>query len=136
MAANYEIISQMPVVEVIPPNRTRTVTEVTALAKPSEVVFYLRFVPAAYTKANVARTVDAVADGLNKDSSVAGVIGIHIDQDVGANGQLVEYGVVTVESTSGNSQDVLRAVQTWLFLDTFDNKVAAAVKKLDDIEAL
>jgi hypothetical protein len=134
MAATYEIVSSMPVVEIMPPNRTRTVTEVAARAKPSGVVFYLRFPPAAYTTANVRRTVAAVAEGLNKDSEVPGVAGIHIEQDTDASNQLVEYGVVTVESTSGNSQGVIRAVQTWLFLDTFDNKVAALRKKLDDLE--
>ena len=65
-----------------------------------------------------------------------GVLGIHIEQDVGQNGQLVEYGVVTVESTSGNSQTEIRKVQTWLFLSTFPDVIGAARKKLDDIEGL
>jgi hypothetical protein len=136
MAANYRILSQMPVVEIIPPNRTRAVTEITAEAVPSGVIFYFRLVPVAYNATNIKTIAANVAEGLNKDSSVPGVVGISIELDVGANNQLVEYGVVTVESSSGNSQSEIRAVQTWLFNDQFDNKVAAARKKLDDIEAL
>lgn len=136
MAATYDILSQMPVLEFMPPNRTRTMTEITAQAQPSGVVFYFRVTPSSYNAANIKMVCASVAGALNKDSNVPGVIGLRIEQDVGQDGQLVEYGIATVESSTGNSQTEIRKVQTWLFLDTFDNQVAAARKKLDDIEGL
>lgn len=137
MADNYTVMAVTPVTEFIPPNKSRQVHEVTAQAQPSGVIFFLRYVDAAFNKANVAATVGAVAGALNTDSNVPGVAGITIEQDVAQDGNIVEYGVVTVESTSGNSSTDLRDVQTWLFsLAPFRTKVAAARDKLDAIEAL
>lgn len=136
MAADYTVLANQLVTEFLPPNKTRQVHEITAQADPSGIVFYLRFVDAAYTTAIIARDVGAVAGELNKNAKVPGVAGIRIEQDIDANGQIVEYGIVTVESTSGDSSTELRAIQTWIYASTFEAKVAAARDKLDAIEAL
>jgi hypothetical protein len=137
MADNYDVVAITPVTEFIPPNKSRQVHEVTAMAQPSGVIFYLRFQDAAFNPSNVAVTTGAVANGLNIDSNVPGVIGISIEQDIDAGGNIVEYGVVTVQSTSGNSETEIRDKQGWLFtLDSFRARVAAARDKLDAIEEL
>lgn len=136
MAEDYTIVATNVVTEFLPPNRQRNVHEVTAQAEPSGVIFYLRFQREAFTPANVARTVQQVAAGLNRDAEVPGVVGIRIEQDLDANGQIIEYGIVTIESSSGDSTTERRGVQTWLYLTTFDDVVAAERAKLDAIEAL
>ena len=134
MAATYTILSQTPAFELIPPNKLRRVTEVIAQAQPSGVIFYLRFPPAAYTKATVALDCNAVATQLNKDMNVDGVVGIRIEQDIDANNQLTEWGVTTVESDSGNSQGEIRDIETYLFSSEFVKRVTALRNKLNDIE--
>ena len=136
MAGTYEILAQAPAFELVPPNKLRKVTEITGRALPSGIVFYFRVLPAAYTKAHVAAVASGIAEGLNKDANVPGVVGITIEQDVGANNEIREMGVVTVESSSGNSTAEIRELQTFLYLETFPARVAALRDKLDSIEAL
>lgn len=134
MAATYDIVSQTPAFELIPPNKLRRVTEVIAQAKPSGVIFFVRFPPSQYNPTQVALVCNSVATQLNKDMKVPGVVGITIEQDIDQNNQIVEFGVTTVESDSGNSIGEIREIQTYLFTDDFVKKVTALRNKLNAIE--
>src|SRR5262245_15378665 len=133
--ANYRIVSQEPGFEFVPPNKMRRVQEIIGEAVPSGVIFYFRLQPQAYNAQNVKTIATNVAEELNKDANVPGVVGIRIEQDVNANNQIVEMGVTTVESDSGNSTDEIRDVQTYLFTDQFEPRVKAMRAKLNAIEA-
>lgn len=137
MGTSYNVIANQQVTEFLTATTSRTVHEITAQSDPSGVVFYTRYVDAAYTAVNIKNTLEPLGAYLNDISNDPGVAGIVIEQDIDVSGQIVEYAVVTVESDSGNSQQTIRDVQTWIFTrDTFDSRVAAARDKLNAIEAL
>jgi len=136
MAETYQIQSITPDVQLVPPNKTMPIKVVTVRAIPSDVVFFFTVVQADFSKSHIELIARDIAAALNRDALVPGVVDIAVTEEINASLQRFPVATVTVESTSGQSDDQITVKYGALFDDRFDKAVAAARAKLDDIESL
>ena len=136
MAQLFEILSQYPTVEFVPPNRTRDVRRVVAEAKPSGVVFYFNVAGVGGGTSAVTPVAQHLATLMNTLFNRPGVVGVVNEEDVGTDGQLGVWTVVTVESTSGDSQGEVRMPFADALGDAGYKKVGALRTELNQVEAL
>lgn len=136
MADTYEIVSTVPDVELVPPNRTRPVRVVTARAIPSDVVFFFTVVKADFSAQHIGLIAHDIAAALNRDAKVEGVEAIEIGESINASLQRFPSATVTVSSTNGNAEDEISVPYGELFDDRFAARVEKARAKLDAIVEL
>lgn len=132
--ALYKIISQETVTEFVPPNRTREKHEIWARADASGVVFTTRIRPADYAQAHVKLILGTLANYSNILADQPGVIGVAMVQNIDSNNIVVTHWVITVESTSGDSEQTLNLSYGEGFDERGYNKIAAAREKLNAVE--
>jgi hypothetical protein len=101
VADNYDPLSSQSVVELISPTETAEREQVTARAKPSGVVYSVRFPPALFTPEAVNDLLSVQADFYNRLAAHPYVVGIAELQDIGVNNEIVDKLLVTISSTNG-----------------------------------
>ncbi len=136
MAELYAIIGSVSTIELIGSGSTRPIRLVTARAEPSGFVYTFRVVKGDFQPSHVNLIAHDIAQALNKDADVPGVVDVSIYQDVDNAGQYVSKATVTVESTSGDSEEDVSMPYGSLFGADFAKRVGAARKNLDEIEEL
>lgn len=136
MADLYDVIGQETVTEFVPPQTTRQKHQVTAVAKPSGVVFVTRVASADWNANNLGLILHDLAVYMNKLAARPGVVSVDEQQDVNANNQLTNSFLVTVESSSGDGSADVRLTYGEAFGSDGYAKIQAARDKLDAIEEL
>lgn len=136
MADLYSVLSVIPETELIPPNRIRTVHEMTLRAKPSGVIFYYRAAPVDFNPAHLELILPEIAEVVNRAAAVPGVESLSVEQDLTPENFLDNKWLAVVASSSGDSLAEVRAPYGAIFDQTFAKKVAAARANLDALEKL
>lgn len=136
MADAFQVLSVESQVERLGPTKTRAVKIVTAVAKESGVVFWLKVLPANYTTAYINQRGGVVAEEMNTLAAKPGVVGVRVNEDTDGSDRFIQTVTVTVESSSGDSQDDVHL--SWAEAQGAAGyaKVAAARSHLDDIEGI
>lgn len=136
MAALYDILGTEESVERIGPTRVRDIHIITAVAKPSGVVYWFSREQAGMAPADVALTAHDLAVAMNTLADKPGVVGIRWEQNTSAYDLFTTTVVVTVESASGNSSADVRLAYGDAQGPAGYKKVAAQRAALDALEAL
>lgn len=131
----YTILASGPDVELQGSTDVRDVQAVTVQARPSNVIFTLRFLPEAYVPAIVANLCGSFAGYFNELVKIPGVAGVSTFQDIDAADQLQDVMRITVRSTSGITSFPVDEPQFGRRLDYLAPEIAAKVSELDAIEA-
>lgn len=136
MADSFSNVTTTPYVELVPPNKTRTVYIVTAQADPSGVVFFVPVVKVDLAPARLDLILGTLAEVFNTLADKPGVESITVEQGLNAANVLQQRVVVGVVSSSGDSDTTV----TLKWGEAQDQrgyaKIAAARAQLDDIEGL
>jgi hypothetical protein len=136
VATLYSILGSVSTVELIGGSSTRPVRLITARAEPSGVVFTFRVAPADFVASHVALIAHDIAQRLNIDAAVPGVVDLTVYLDVNQQGQYVYKATATVESSSGDSSADVAVPYNSLWDDRFDTLIERERANLDAIEAL
>lgn len=136
MADLFDILSTEPSVERIGPTKVRDIRIITAVAKPSGVVFSFPVVPADYGASHVNLIAHDTAVAFNTLAAKPGVVAVRVEQNTDAADRFVWIVYVTVESSSGNSEADVRL--SWGEAWGAGNyaKITKARQQLDEIEGL
>lgn len=149
--AAYEFLTSEATIQVLSPDIVRDAQRITARAQASQVVYSLLFAPyPTDEQGTVIWSSQAIADQLSywagiwdSNSMVRGVLGIALTQIVDSLGQLQDVALVSVSSSSGNSQaqitlppkEWLPSVEGTTLTKSFPDAVAETVAQLDAVEA-
>lgn len=135
MADNFEVVGAQVVAERLTPTELIDRQRVYVRALPSNVVFPLDFaVGVDITPAE--GDMSTIADTFNNAAKVPGVVDIVVNEDTDAGGYIVLTGTTTVVSTSGKSSTEVSSAYSALGRAAWKDQVAAAVARLDALEAL
>jgi hypothetical protein len=136
MADTFTILSQEPTIERLGPTKTRPITIVTAIAKESGVVYWIKVLPANMTNAYLTQRNTTVARAMDTLAAKPGVIGVRVLEDTDPSDRFIQIVVVTVESSSGASTDDVRLSWEQAQGSAGYQRVAAVRARLDDVEGL
>jgi hypothetical protein len=131
----YTILESGPDVELMGATDVKDVQAVTVQARPSNVIFTLRFLPEAYVPSIVASLTGQFAGYFNAMTQIPGVAGVTTFQDVNDADMLDDVMRIVVRSTSGKSSFPIEEHQFGRRLDLIAEQVAATRANLDAIEA-
>ena len=123
-------------VELVGGSKIRDVYDAEATTTPSGVYFQFRVPVALADPGSIQATAEAISVSLESLFTVPGVVGIEYVQDVSPANLLVDYVLIYVQSTSGLSTDYVRWPLESVDLRVLAGPLAAAIAKLDTIEAL
>lgn len=135
MPDSYDFIDAAADVDILGSAVTRNVMRVTALAKPSGVVWVSTIPIENYTAEFVGTALTRQAGVFNTAAAHRNVVGLSTIQDVGINNQFIDLAIVTLTSTSGKTLRDYRAGYAVLEGAVFDEWVASRVATLDAVEA-
>jgi hypothetical protein len=136
MAANYSILSQQRVDQYEPGGRVVSKYEVWAIAQPSGVAFVFRVTPLDYGTTVVGTVAQQLAHYINLMAAQPGVVSIEFEQGVVGDNSVDTTMLVTVESDTGNSTDVVRMPYALLQHDPPWTRLTAAIATLNAVEGL
>jgi hypothetical protein len=136
MAANYSILSQQRVDQYEPGGRVVSKYEIWAIAQPSGVAFVFRVTPLDYGTTVVGTVAAQLAHYINLMAAQPGVASIEFEQGVVGDNSVDTTLLVTVESDSGNSTDLVRMPYALLQHDPPWTRLNAAIATLNEVEAL
>lgn len=134
MAANYTGLTQRPGVQFIGGTQTRNVQIVSITTQPHGVYFEFQVPQADATAAVVKQDANGFASVIEALFAIDGVAGIEWTQQPTTSGQLADHLLITVQSSSGDSTDLLDEPFSQLTQADVAKKVAAIVADLDDAE--
>lgn len=128
-------IASGPDIELIGVSDVQDVQYMTAQARPSNVVFTLRFLPEVFEPNYVAEVTGQFAGYFNAMVQIPGVSGVTTFQDINDADVLNDVMRIVVRSTSGRTSFPIEDHQFGRRLDYIAQDVASVRANLDAIEA-
>lgn len=121
-------------VELLGGAKTQDVYEVSTSTTPGNVYFQFRVPVYLADPGSLRATAEAMSVSIESVLSLTGVVGMEYVQDVNQANLLVDYMLIYVTSSSGESSDYLRWPLASIDLRVVATPVAALIAKLDAFE--
>jgi hypothetical protein len=134
-AGAWTQIASGPDVELMGATDVQDVQYMTAQARPSNVIFTLRFLPEVFEPNYVSEVTGQFAGYFNAMVQIPGVAGVSTFQDINDADVLDDVMRIVVRSTSGRTTFPIEDHQFGRRLDYVAQDVAATRANLDAIEA-
>ena len=136
MADAFQIISVEPTIERLGPTKTRPIRILTAIAKQSGVVYWIKVLNKDFTDSYLTQRNNTVAAEMNTLAAKPGVVAVTVLEDTDGSDRFVQLVDVTVESSSGDSTALVRLSWDESMGSAGYTKIANARKRLDQVEGL
>lgn len=135
MASNYSIVTQYPGIDTLGGTRTQDVVFIGFVTQPNGTYAEAPVTAQDYTATAAALTAESWANAIEEVWLHPFVVGVQWTQIVNPSNQLVPSVIVTVSSTSGESQAQLTLPMAKLPANAYGPQIEALHEQLDAAEA-